>query len=160
MPTLGERLRRSVVQAPAPPLCFCRKGVQRRCSVVDSGVTACSWSLQWRDLLKLSANPQLDPRFQIVHLAQRVSVSRHYWNKAGPPWVIFGRGALIFFVWKLLEKYEKWHHFCAHAQWWSPWRRKIVEKRHLAPSNLTFLIIAIDSQKNMNFAVESYPLAF
>ena len=35
--------------------------------------------------------------------------------------VIFGRRALIFFVWKLLEKYEKWHHFCAHAQWWSPW---------------------------------------
>ena len=23
----------------------------------------------------------------------------------------------FFFVWKLLEKYEKWHHFCAHAQW-------------------------------------------
>ena len=30
--------------------------------------------------------------------------------------VIFGRRALIFFVWKLLEKYEKWYHFCAHAQ--------------------------------------------
>ena len=44
-------------------------------------------------------------------------------------WVIFGRRALIFlFVWKLLEKYEKWHHFCAHTQWWSPWRRKNVEK--------------------------------
>ena len=52
--------------------------------------------------------------------------------------VIFGRGALFFFVWKLLEKYEKWYRFCAHAQWWSPWRRKNVEKRHLAPSNLTF----------------------
>ena len=25
-----------------------------------------------------------------------------------------------------------------------PWRRKNVEKGHLAPSNLTFLIIAID----------------
>ena len=51
--------------------------------------------------------------------------------KAGPPWgylVIFGRRALIFFVWKLLEKDEKWHHFYAHAQWWSPWRRKNVEK--------------------------------
>ena len=68
--------------------------------------------------------------------------------KAGPPLeailVIFGRRALIFFVWKLLEKNEKWCHFCAHAQWWSPWRRKNVEKGHLPPSNLTFLIIAID----------------
>ena len=59
--------------------------------------------------------------------------------------VIFGRRALIFFVWKLLEKNEKWHHFCAHALWWSPWRRKNVEKGHLAPSNLTFLLIAIDT---------------
>ena len=59
--------------------------------------------------------------------------------------VIFGRRALIFFfVWKVLEKNEKWHHFCAHGQWWSPWRRKNVEKEHLAPSNLTFLLIAID----------------
>ena len=64
--------------------------------------------------------------------------------KAGPPpleaiLVIFGCRALIFFfVRKLLEKNEKWHHFCAHAQWWSPWRRKNVEKGHLAPSNLTF----------------------
>ena len=72
--------------------------------------------------------------------------------KAGPPpppleaiLVIFGRRALIFFVWKLLEKNEKWHHFCAHAQWWSPWRRKNVEKGHLARSNLTFLLIAIDT---------------
>ena len=69
--------------------------------------------------------------------------------KAGPPLeailVIFGRRALIFFfVWKLLEKNEKWHHFCSHAQWWSPWRRKNVEKGHLAPSNLTFLLIVID----------------
>ena len=57
---------------------------------------------------------------------------------------IQGGPALIFFCLKLLEKYEKWHHFCAHAQWWSPWRRKNVEKGHLAPSNLTFLLIAID----------------
>ena len=35
-------------------------------------------------------------------------------------------------------------HFGAHAQLWSPWRRKNVEKGHLAPSNLTFLMIAID----------------
>ena len=69
--------------------------------------------------------------------------------KAGPPLeailVIFGRRALIFFVWKVLEKNEKWRHFCAHAQWWSPWIRKNVEKGHLAPSNLTFLLIAIDT---------------
>ena len=58
--------------------------------------------------------------------------------------VIFGRRALIFLVWKLLEKTEKWHHFWAHAQWWAPWRRKNVEKGHLAPSSLTFLLIAID----------------
>ena len=63
--------------------------------------------------------------------------------------VIFGRRALnFFFVWnshrKLLEKYKEWHHFCAHAQWWSPWRRKNVENGHLAPSNLTFLFFAID----------------
>ena len=42
--------------------------------------------------------------------------------------VIFGRRALIFFVWKLFEKNEKRHHFCAHAQWRSPCRRKNVEK--------------------------------
>ena len=42
--------------------------------------------------------------------------------------VIFGRRALIFFCLKALEKNEKWHHFCAHAQWWSPWIRKNVEK--------------------------------
>ena len=34
---------------------------------------------------------------------------------------------------------------CVHAQWWSPWRRKNVEKGHLALSNLTFLLIAIDT---------------
>ena len=56
--------------------------------------------------------------------------------------VIFGRRALIFFCLKALEKKkEKRHHFCAHAQWWSPWRRKNVENGHLAPSNLTFFII-------------------
>ena len=69
--------------------------------------------------------------------------------KAGPPLeailVIFGRRALIFFLFESSwKKMKKWHHFCAHAQWWSPWRRKNVEKGHLAPSNLTFLIIAID----------------
>ena len=63
--------------------------------------------------------------------------------------VIFSRGALIFFVWKLLEKYEKWHHFCVHAQWWSPWRRQNVGKGHLAPSNLTFLINC-DRQKRFS----------
>ena len=58
--------------------------------------------------------------------------------------VVFGRRALIFCVWKVLEKNEQWCHFCAHAQWWSPWKRKNVQKGHLALSNLTFLIIAID----------------
>ena len=42
--------------------------------------------------------------------------------------VIFGRKAIISFGWKLLEKYENWHQFCPHAQWWSPWRRKMSEK--------------------------------
>ena len=75
-------------------------------------------------------------------------LSRHFF-KAGPPWGYFSHlwslSLNSFFVWKLLEKNEKWHHFCAHAQWWSPWRRKNVEKGHLAPSNLTFLLIAIDT---------------
>ena len=31
--------------------------------------------------------------------------------------VIFGRRALILFCLKALGKNEKWHHFCAHAQW-------------------------------------------
>ena len=69
--------------------------------------------------------------------------------KAGPPLeaisVIFGPRALIFFCLKALGKNKKWHHFCAHAQWWSPWMRKNVEKGHLAPSNLTFLLNAIDT---------------
>ena len=53
--------------------------------------------------------------------------------------VIFCRRALIFFfAWKLLEKCEKSHHFCADAQWWSPSRRKKVEKGHLALSNWTW----------------------
>ena len=72
--------------------------------------------------------------------------------KAGPLeaiLVIFGRRALIFFFWKLLEKYEKWHHFRAHAQWSSPWRRKNVDKGHLAPSNLTFFINC-DRQKRFS----------
>ena len=57
--------------------------------------------------------------------------------------VIFGRRALIFFL-KGLGKYEKWLHFCVNhvcAQLWSPWRRKSVEKRHLASSNLTFFVL-------------------
>ena len=41
--------------------------------------------------------------------------------------VIFGRRVLIFFGWKALGKNENWHHFSAHAEWWSPWRRKNVE---------------------------------
>ena len=42
--------------------------------------------------------------------------------------VFFGPRALILFVWKLLEKYEKRHHFCAHPHWWSPWRHKKSKK--------------------------------
>ena len=72
--------------------------------------------------------------------------------KAGPPPPLWGYFSHLWsyllnffcFVWKVLEKHEKWHHFCAHAQWWSPWRRKNVEKGHLASSNLTFLQIATD----------------
>ena len=51
---------------------------------------------------------------------------------------------LEFICLKGLGKYEKRHHFWAHAQWRSPWRRKKVEKEHLAPSNLTFLLIVIN----------------
>ena len=51
----------------------------------------------------------------------------------------------FFFCLKALGKNEKWHHFYAHAQRWSPWRRKNVEKGHLAPLNLTFLLIAIET---------------
>ena len=32
----------------------------------------------------------------------------------------------------------KWHHICAHAQWWLPWILRNVEKRHLALSNIRF----------------------
>ena len=42
--------------------------------------------------------------------------------KAGPPWGYFShlwsQSLKFFFVWKLLKKNEKWHHFCAHVQWW------------------------------------------
>ena len=69
-------------------------------------------------------------------------------SRQSPSWGYFShlwsKSLNFFFVWKLLEKNEKWHYFCAHAQWWSPWRRKNVEKGHLTPSNLTFLLIAID----------------
>ena len=40
--------------------------------------------------------------------------------------VIFGRSSLFF--WKLLEKYEKWHHLCANAQWWSPLETQKCQK--------------------------------
>ena len=60
-----------------------------------------------------------------------------------PPWGYFSHlwsYSLNFFCLKALGKNEKWRHFGAHAQWWSPWRRKNVENGHLAPSNLTFLL--------------------
>ena len=80
------------------------------------------------------------------------------WNQGGPALrqdpleailVIFGRRALILFCLKALEKNEKWRHFCAHAQWWSPWRRKNVKKGHLASSNLTFLIVDRNDFRSM-----------
>ena len=37
--------------------------------------------------------------------------------------VIFGRSSLFLF-WKLLDRYEKSHHFWAHARWRSLWRLK------------------------------------
>ena len=67
--------------------------------------------------------------------------------KAGPLeaiFFIFGRSFLNFFCSKGLENHEKWHHFYAQAQQWSPLRRKNVEKAHLASTNLTFWQIAKD----------------
>ena len=58
--------------------------------------------------------------------------------------VIFGRRALIFFCLNALGKIWKMTPLFAHAQCWSPWRRKNVKNGHLAPSNLTFLLIAIN----------------
>ena len=52
--------------------------------------------------------------------------------------VIFGRRALLFCL-KALEK--KWHHFCAHAHWWSPWRRKKCRKRAPRSVEFNFFII-------------------
>ena len=57
--------------------------------------------------------------------------------------VIFGCRAIIF-LFESSWKNMKITPLCAHAQWWSPWRRKNVEKVHPSPSNLTFLLIAID----------------
>ena len=85
-----------------------------------------------------------------VNLAKHERFPGLKWLKAGPPppWGYFchlwSKTLHFFFVWKVLEKNEKWRQLCAHAQWWSPWRRKNVEKGHLALSNLTFLLIAID----------------
>ena len=42
--------------------------------------------------------------------------------------VIFGRSSLKKFCLKAVGKLWKGHHFCWHAQWWSPWIN--VEKRH------------------------------
>ena len=63
--------------------------------------------------------------------------------------VIFGPSLLIvLFESSKLRKITKWHNFCVHAQWWSPWRPKNVEKvpgLHLASSNLNFYRIATDN---------------
>ena len=67
--------------------------------------------------------------------------------KGGPPieaiLVFFGRRALIFFVWKLLEKMKNDTTF-VRMRSGDYLGRKNVEKGHLAPSSLTFLLIAID----------------
>ena len=61
------------------------------------------------------------------------------------PWGYFSHFESYFSLFESSCKNEKWHHFCAHAQLWPPWRRKNVEKKHLTPWNLTFLLIAIDT---------------
>ena len=74
-----------------------------------------------------------------VSSANMEKIARDREGRTLPPGGCFShlcRRALIFFCLKALGK--KLHHFCAHAQWWSPWRRRNVEKRHLSPSNLTF----------------------
>ena len=99
----------------------------------------------------LRANIPLIPCLITHHRITKCTITQLFFIhdlKAGPLeaiLVIFGRGALIFFCLKALGKKWKWHHFCAHAQRWSPWRRKNVEKGHLAPSNLTFLLFEIDT---------------
>ena len=92
----------------------------------------------WKQVFTAS----LDPR----HSQRSVKAPCH---AKGPLWGYFSHlwsSSLTFFCLKALGKnMKKWHTFCAHAQWQSPWRRKNVEKGHLAPSNLTFLLIAMDT---------------
>ena len=133
-------------------------------SGTTTGVGAAVWikttvfALLFRPLLieeqRWNLEQQISEHFGPKKIRNLSPPKSRFWSvhtclKAGPLLeailVIFGRRALIFFVWKLLEKNEKWHHFCAHAPWWSPWRRENVEKGHLAPSNLTFVLIAIDT---------------
>ena len=60
--------------------------------------------------------------------------------------VIFGRRALTFFFWRLLpwKNMKNDTTLCACAVVIILETQKNVEKGHLAPSNLTFLLIAID----------------
>ena len=83
----------------------------------------------------------LSQTFSLVFASTREFFYFQQIVKARPPpleaiLVIFGSRALIFFCLKALGKNGKWHHFCAHAQWWSPWRRKNVKKG--APRSVEF----------------------
>ena len=53
--------------------------------------------------------------------------------------------SLNIFCLKALGKYEKWHHFWAHAQWRSPRRRKMAKR---APRSLDFYFLLIMIDKN------------
>ena len=65
------------------------------------------------------------------------NIAKNVGHRGGCLWKRHMAGKGLIFVWKVLEKYEKWHLFCAHAHWWSPWRLKKCRKRHFASSNLT-----------------------
>ena len=66
--------------------------------------------------------------------------ARCVWTPLEAILVIFGRRALIFFFClEALENIWKWYHFCAHAEWWSPWRRKNVKKKAPRFIKLNFL---------------------
>ena len=67
--------------------------------------------------------------------------------KAGPLeaiLVIFGRKALFLFVWKVLEKKKNDATFVRMRSGDHLGDSKMLKKGHLAPSNSTFLIFAID----------------
>ena len=136
-------------------------GADSLCDRLEKGNEEKEWPLRcsWRQISKKS---ELLPSLQLQMQRHRVADNQpqistallkarfdkvicclsEWWFKAGLPLdailVIFGRRALLFFCLKALGRYEKWHHFCAHAQWSSPWRRKKVDKGHLAPLEFNF----------------------